>query len=343
MTDIIIRTHEPDTTDEPVLVGLQIFTQDEDWADLYNRIQVFRSTQGPGGPFEEITAAHWSGPRLPHGSGDEPSSPVTGAHVTIVGASLALMVQQQVLTVTFTGSDPLNLGQVAAQIEAQGRGLLNSYVDVTGQLVIEVVRGGTDSRLQILSSDGAVILGLPTVSPESIAIGAVIRPTLNPGQTRYTVYDFFGSQSYYYRTRFLNDSTGVQSDPTIAFTAGAGLGVDQSQTIVGFVQLIENSGVAQVGAEVHIYSEFDGTLSAGNAVTGGGVVKKTDSNGRAEFTLIRGQKVSLSIQGTSLYRTITVPTDPSLTYFNLLGPGISDDDIFKAVVPELITAERRTT
>jgi hypothetical protein len=81
----------------------------------------------------------------------------------------------------------------------------------------------------------------------------------------------------------------------------------------------------------------DGAVMAGTTTT-----KRTDAYGRVEFRLLRGQKFGVSVPGTSLFRDITVPSDPLQEVFNLFDPSVGGDDIFKVQVPNLISAERRT-
>ena len=344
MIEIILSTTNAAAEGETELVALGIVTQESDWSGVYNRLQIFRSTQGDGGPFEELTAASFQRPRLPIDGGDQPASPVAGALVNIVGTTLDVEIGMPdiTVTVTFTGSDPLTYEQVAGQITAQGQGFITSYVDADGDVVIEGTYPGSLSRIRIPESEGAVRLGLPVTEPDNTAQGKGARPSLIPGQTRYIYNDGFGSRDYFYRTRFLNAQSQVQSDFSISYSASKGLGLEPENVILGYALLVSNSGEAFQGGEVRVYTEFDGLLNAGHVVAGGDVIKYADENGRVEFQLVRGHKVTFAIQGTSIVRTITVPTDPSLQSFNLLDPAISDDDIFKAVVPEIITAERRS-
>lgn len=344
MTEIILSTTNAAAEGDTEIVTLGIVTQQSDWYGLYDRLQVFRSTQDEGGPFEELTAASHSRPRLPKDGGDQPASPVTGPLVTIVGTSLEveLGTPNITVTVTFTGSDPLTFNQVAGQITAQGQGFITSYVDASGHIVIEGTLPGTISRITIPETEGATRLGLPTAEPDNTTQGRDARLSLSPGQTRYIFNDYFGSRDYFYRTRFINAATQAQSDFTISYSANKGLGLDSSQVVLGYALIVRNSGEAYAGAEVRIYTEFDGLLNTGHVVAGGDSVHFADENGRVEFQLIRGHKVTVSLQGTSIVRTITVPTDPAITSFNVLDPNIADADVFKAVVPDIITAERRS-
>lgn len=338
MSNIIISTGSVASDDSAQQIDVSVFVRDEDWVGRFNRLQVFRSELGAAGPFEEITGGSWSRPRLPVDGGDEPGSPVSGALVNVVGQQLDLVIQDEELAIVFTGSDPLTLLQVAGQIEAQSNQRLNSYVDSSGVLVIEAVTPGLASRLEILSSSAQLALGL---IPDSVS-GRDSRPTLVQGQNQYVVCDYFSSINNYYRVRLLDGVTGSQSEPSTPSSAQNRYGVDVSSAIIGYVDLVLHSGIYMEGAEVRLFSESGGPLVDGKLVTGGATVKYTDERGHVEFSLVRGQRVTVSVQGTTHVRTVTVPTDPSLTRFNFFDPSVAADDVFKVSVPDIITAERRT-
>lgn len=342
MTDVLISASAHAFSSEVSQVDITVFVQDSDWSGLYNKLQVFRSTQGEAGPYEELTDDVWSPPRLPQDGGDPPNPSVTGGLVNIVGKELQLLINYDTLIVTFTGSDPLTLTQVASQIATQSTGRLTSYVASDGRLIIENVWPGLMSRLEVLESDGATILNLPV--GES-ARGRDPRFSLVPGQQYYALRDYFGSSDFFYRSRFYNTVTGAQSDPSTAVGADPAQSINAGidNVVIGYVNLLRSTGKPHVGAEVRVYNEFSGLTPIAAVVTGGDLIEFTDESGHAEFSLIRGQKVTVSVQGTPLVRSVTVPTDPSVKLVDLLlDPSIGDPDVFKAMVPDLIVAERRT-
>lgn len=323
-------------------VNISLVVKGEDWVGLFNRLQVFRSTQGIDGPFEELTDAAWTSPRIPKDGGDPPSPAVTGPLVNIVGEQLDLFVNDTTLSIEFTGSDPLTYTQVAAQIMSQSSLQLASYVDSDGDLVIEAVYPGLTSQLTVLETDAAAALGLPTIEPDSVAQGRDPWLSLVTGKEIYELVDPFGSREYFYRSRFLNTVTGAHSDYTLSSSPADEVPLAPDHIAMGVLDLVDASGRALRNAEVHLAAEFQSPLIDGKLVAGMGVAKYTDESGHVEFQLVRGQKLTVSVQGTSLVRTITVPTDPTVSIFNLFDPGIADADLFKVSVPEIITAERRT-
>lgn len=343
MSSIILSAALFDTTaGGSEQVDLNISVNEADWAGHFDRLQVYRSTIGPAGPFEEITDANWSRPRIPKNASDAPSSPVTGPLINIVGVELGLLINDNLLIVTFTGSNPLSFAQVASQISSQSGSRLSAYIDSEGGLVIEAIQPGLASRLSIILSEGAILLGLPTMEPDSLTTGKDARPNLVLGQETYALRDYFGSRDYDYRTRFLNSTTGAQSEPSVSSSPTNAVGVSTSNVIIGFIDLVFQDGNALEGAEVHLYTDSGGSLVDGKLVTGASIVKYTDEAGHVEFQVVRGQRLTVSIQGTNHVRTFTTPTDPAIKRFNFLDPTIADQDVFTVSVPEIIAAERRT-
>lgn len=342
MSSVVLRTSPALGAGDTELVQLNVVVQDDEWVGRFDHLQVFRSTQGPDGPFEELTGPDWVRPRLPKDGGDLPASPVTGPFVMLVGKELVLETDTIQTVITFTGSDPLTFAGAATQITQQSLGRVLAYVDAKGKMVIEANYPGLMSQLTILPSEAAILLGLPTVEPENLAQGRDPRPSLIQGQTLYLITDPFGSRAYHYRSRFIHNTTEASSDFSMSFSGATDVGVGMSNTIVGYVSLADINGKSLSNIEVHIYNEFNGSQVGGKLVAGASAVTSTDENGRAEFTLVRGQALTVSVQGTSLTRTITVPTDPTLQTFDLFDPNIGEVDVFKAAVPNIITAERRT-
>ena len=183
---------------------------------------------------------------------------------------------------------------------------------------------------------------MSTVEPDSVSQGRDPRPVLVAGAGVYTVEDGFGSRNYHYRTRFINGTTGETSDFSISFAAEPNVGVGFSNTIVGYAELAGLDGRSMSNVDVHVYSDVDGAVVGGKLIAGSAAIRSTDENGRVEFLLVRGKRLTVSVQGTALARTITVPTDPALSTFDLSDPAIGSTDVFRVSVPEIITAERRT-
>ena len=89
-------------------------------------------------------------------------------------------------------------------------------------------------------------------------------------------------------------------------------------------------------------NQFNGTVSGGFMVAGGAQAALTNNEGYVEFRLVRGLAITVSIAGTSLFRDLTVPTDPTVESFNMMDPNLGKDDLFQVQTPALDYAARRS-
>lgn len=339
-----LQVNEQDLGPSEEIVQLQILVKQEDWKGLFDQIEVWRSRSSINGPYEEFTNSRWAAARIPKLAKDEPATPVTGRSVVIVGLTLQLRVNEQDdLVITFTGADPLTYSDAASQITAQGKTKVRSYVDEDGLLVIETTEPGTGAVLRIVGGEAAPLLGLSIDEPDSLAFGRDARISLRDGVESYLFTDVRGSDAYFYKTRFRNKTTQGVSELSQPFSSGQALGLTSASIACGTLCLVGLDGKPLNNIEVSVYNAFRGDLVEGKLVSESSQRKITDSNGRVEFFLVRGTKLTVAISGTSIVRDIVVPTDPSVLIFPLLGadPGTGDDH-WKVQVPDLVYAERRS-
>ena len=333
---------EDETSSE--IVQLQILVQEEDWKGLYDQIEVWRSRDTSSGPYEELTGSSWVPARLPAGAGDEPAAPVTGRSVTLNGLTLELKVNEtDDLTVTFSGVDPFTYAGAATQIAAQGAGLVHSYVDEDGVLVIQTLQSGTAAALEVTGGDAAPALGLSTLAPDSLAYGHDARIALVAGTESYLFADIRGSNGYFYKLRFRSRTNGATSAFSQAFQVGQAIGLSTSNIVMGTLSLVSLDGKPLSNVEVAVYNTFKGELVEGKLVAEGSQSKLTDSAGRVDFYLVRGTRLTVAVNGTSIVREIVVPTDSSVKTFPLLGEDVgTSDDHWTVQVPDIVYAERRS-
>jgi hypothetical protein len=339
MTTVVISTKSPPAEVTTEAITLQVLVEDLQEGS-FDLLEVWRSRLDDQGPFEELTAAQASPAILPVWGGSKPATPVTGANLALSGKTLELKLKGVPLMVTFTGSDPLTAATAASQVTSQSLGLLDSWVDTDGQVVVSTLEVGTGVELEVVGGEAYPSLGLP---PNLPSFGREIRLGVEAGSPKaYPFTDLRGSRAYFYKTRFRNRSNGSTSEFSSVFSATQVQGVGSGNVVVGYADLVTVDGKPQVGHPVQVYAEFTGLVLDGKVVTGSSVVKQTDVNGHVEFTLVRGQTLSISLPGTNLNRRIAVPTDPAVYAFNLLGPSVGLEDVFKVAVPDLIMAERRS-
>lgn len=332
------------SSSEVSTVQLQVVVAANDEArSLFDQIEVWRSTTGEAGPFEEITAASWSAARVPSTATDQPATPVTGPSVVVVGLELVVRVNEvDDVSITFTGTDPLTLADAAAQITTQGVGKIFAYVDADGLPVVQTYQAGGAATVRILEGDAAAALGLPTDAVQGFAAGKEGRIALKSGEERYAFSDLRGSRDYFYRTRFRNRLTGAVSEFGQVFNAQEALGVSSTNTIIGRLDLVGLDGHPLANVAVTVYNGFQHTLVEGKLVAESQQTKLTDDNGHVEFALVRGVRMTVSVSGTSIVRDVTVPTDAAITLFSLLSDAGSVDDVFTVQVPDLVYAEKRS-
>ncbi len=346
MATIVVSTVAVDEVETPSteIVQLQILVKREDYEDLFTQIEVWRSRTTIRGPYEELTADRWRTARLPKLAGDRPSSAVTGRSVALVGLTLELRVREEEdIVITFTGADPLTFADAAAQITAQGRALVASYVDEGGLLVVETTEPGTGAVLRVVGGDAAPLLGLPIDEPDSLAFGRDARIPIKLGTEAYLFTDIRGSDAYFYKTRFRNPVTQGVSEFSQPFSLGQALGISAANIVCGTLDLVGTDGRPLANREVTVFNTYKGDLVEGKFVAGFGENRLTDETGHVEFNLVRGAHMTVAVSGTDLIRNILVPTDSEVTVFQLLDPEVStQDDGFVVQVPDIIYAERRS-
>lgn len=322
---------------------LDFFIPKRAWYGLWDRLEVWRSRSTPSGPYDALNGDTWTPATLPLGSPTvPPSPPQTGAYITIVGTTITFLVDEaSAVSITFTGTDPLTLAQVATQIAAQSNQLLSSYVD-NGQVIAQTIQPGEISVLRCTGGTAAPLLGFPTTEPGSVAFGLDARIVLLPTQELYSQVDANGNDLFFYKTRFYNSSTGLFSDYSLPSQAISPVGISPDGLVRCYVELVDLSGSAIYGAEVLIESAFGGLQVEGKTVVGGQVVLHTDRNGHAELLIPRGTSLTVAIGGTDLVRDVVVPTDSTITAFNLLAPGSGTNDVFAVAEQNIDYAVRRS-
>lgn len=325
------------------LVQLHIFVEEDDWLNVFNQIEVWRSRGLSTGPYEELTADSWRPARLPADGGDLPATPVTGPSVIISGLELQLRLNEQDdIIVLFTGVNPLSYAQAASQIQSQSAGRLRSYVDEDSNLVVETLEPGTGAILRVVGGDAAPFLGLPTTEPDSLAYGRDARISLVAGREKYLFNDIRGKSTYFYRTRFRNSDQETWSEFSQPSPADQSIGLSHENIVCGQLCMVRLDGKPLRNQLVRVFNRYKTQQVESKLVAGPELDAVSDMDGKVQFFLVRGSQVTVSIDGTDIVRDIEVPTDPLVGIFNLLDPNLGPDDYFKVRVPRIEYAQRRT-
>lgn len=325
------------------LVQLHIFVKEEDWLNVFNQVEVWRSRGLSAGPYEELTAQSWRYARIPKDAGDNPAAPPPGPSVIIVGLDLQLKLNEQDdILITFTGVDPLTYAEAATQIQSQSNARIRSYVDEDSLLVVESVEPGTGAILRVVGGDAAPHLGLPTTEPDSLAYGQDARISLVAGKEKYLFNDIRGGARYFYKTRFRDAGQEIYSEFSQPSPADQSIGISHENIACGQLSMVRLDGKPLRNQLVRVFNRYKTQQVESRLVAGPELDGVSDMDGKVQFFLVRGSDVTVSIDGTDIVRDIEVPTDPAVEVFNLLDPDLGPDDYFKVRVPNIEYAQRRT-
>jgi hypothetical protein len=201
---------------------------------------------------------------------------------------------------------------------------------------------GVAALVEVTGGTALPDLGLSSLSPENLGQGRSPWIPLEVEKSGYAFSDPWGTAEGYYKTRYRNAVTGAVSAYSSPIPARTLAALDHSFMAEGFVYLVDVAGRPLANYAVQVYADYNGSVVDGRVVAAGDLVQKTDETGRATFSLVRGQRVTVALPGTNLRRTLTVPTDPSVVSFNLLDGKLGPEDVFTVAVPDIVVAERRS-
>lgn len=325
------------------VVQLDIAVERSMWEGQFDALEIWRSKLSEGGPYEPLMGDSWSPARIPAIEGDPPSPVQNGPSVPLVGKKLELRLDEsEDITVTFTGVNPLTFAEAATQIQDAASTKLRAFV-LDGRLIVETLEAGSGALLRIVGGDAAPLLNLPTAEPESVTFGLEARLALSTSITTYSFTDKHSDPSYFYKARFYNSVDKTYSAFGAPFTGRSIAGVAAAKMVRGFVDFVDPNGKARANQEVLVYTRMDGQIIDGKVLVPSEPARLlSDTNGHVELMLVRGTKITVAVAGTDIVRDIEVPTDDSVSSFNLLDPTKGSNDVFKVQVPVLEYAARRS-
>jgi hypothetical protein len=237
--------------------------------------------------------------------------------------------------VTFVSADPISLTNVIGEINGAITGLTADN-DGTGKLRLTGGLTGTGGTLEITGGTALAILGLT----QTITNGLDEHIPLQTGVNDYEYDDLSGAASYWYRTRFFNETLGTFGGWSDWIQGSTGSAVAAPELIVGKVKMADLDGGALAGMKITLVSIYSPLTADGYFLAGRSKQIETDGTGQAETTLVRGMKLDVVVEGTSIIRRITVPTTG--TEFDLMDETLVQDDPFQIQVPDLPSAVRRS-
>lgn len=277
-------------------VPLNIFTANIDTVMLdFSSIKVFKSVTGEDGALIDLTA-------------DTPSPAILPA---IVGnyevAGLTLSISVDLLSqvdILFTGTGVLTPAQVADQINiALGKSVAS---DTGTSLLLTSTTTGTGSKILINGGSAAALFGWSEGDYDG---GEESRVILIAGQQNYTFLDKDGDSSHLYKVQYYNASTGLSSGLSEFFNGGVSTLVPAENLSVATIDLVDGQGVAVADQAIYLYPQREILSVSGYqvALSKDPIKMITNNAGHAEISLVRGLKLRVVIEGTSVIREIVVP------------------------------------
>ena len=310
-------------------VQVPVLVEDIDTALVsYDSIRMFRSTGYIGGPWSEITATVATRATL--------VNPNLGPYAC-GGKWIDISVDRaDPIRVTFPAGAPRTATQVVADINAL---FAPDIADVFGAYVrLRSSTTGLVSRVDIVAVDDDTYLGWEGGETNT---GKATRITLDAAHTAYWFADVDGDLGYLYRYALHNSVTAVsealspvyypQTVPVLATTLLA----------IATIRLVDLRGHAMGNRQIVLTPIFSPDTIAGYGVGLGAdrISFVTDGNGYGQVTLVRGTTVRVSIDTTSIARTILVPDVDSFDLLTAMDLGLDPFTLTNIVLP----AAPRTT
>jgi len=295
---------------------------------LFNKIQVQRSEAGsPYSDAKFITADVATAPTL---------LGTTEGPFTIQGQTLKLKVDGGAeQSLTFVSANPAVISRLVDEINTGLTGVTASSDG--GKLRLTGNMTGTLGILELTGGTALTTLGFTTGQKDN---GEDLHIPLMPSVDSYEYDDGSGAASYWYRTRFYHQTSGVYSSWSDWMQGSTGGAITSTLLIVGKIRLASIDGTALVNCRVTVVNVFSPLSAGGYFLAGASKSFLTDGMGMGEITLVKGATVDVIIESTSVTRRILVPS--SGTEFDLMDPAIAQDDPFAIQVPDLPAAARRS-
>lgn len=317
-------------------IKLHIATPLEEWGGKWLRLEVWRSVLGEGGPYEPLFSSVEKPARVPVFGGERDVA--DGATVDLTGKPLKLKIGG--LSYEFNQTGAATLKNIAIQIELALP--LKAWVDDTRRLVLETVQVGDTALLEVLPSDAAALLGLPTSAPWNVGAGLGVPLALLPNVSEVVFLDRFGQDSYVYKSRYTDGVTASEwSAPVSGFMSRPA--VSSTALAVGWLRIMDSSGQPRAGQRVVAHPvPAPRSPAAGWVEMSTPLEEWTDKTGRVEFSLIRGGAYDVSVPGTGIIRRVKIPVVGEGPFY-LLGDTLAQDDGMSIQRLDTIYADRRST
>ena len=253
----------------------------------------------------------------------------------MTGLTLILSVNYAApVTITFTGTNPLNLSQVLSQINAVLPGFATESISPTGNIIITSPTVGTGSSI-LASGTSLSTLGFSSV----LVDGLGGRPLLIDPTIYYDFVDLGGDTPFYYKTCFYSSSTGAVSSfstPQVGYSAEV---LPSTSLSTMTVYLCDISGAPLLGRRI-IFIPLNTITTHDGSGNDYGILPSVDrlevvtnQIGFATTTLVIGATLRVFFEGSSYFRDFVVPNVASFDLLSIISA--SPDPLGINVAPPL--------
>jgi hypothetical protein len=296
----------------------------------FSHIRVKRSTVGVGGPYDTITDETPIAATL--------LAPLQGNY-DVEGKTLSIKIDNQPqVDILFTGSlAPLTPAQVVDQINTAVGDVVASEEDQA--LRLTSTQTGTASAVEVVGGSAAAEFGW---TGDERDIGEDAHIQLISGQSLYNYTDADGDGDHFYKVQYYNQVSNLASNDSAPFQGEPGTIVDAEKLSKAKVQLVDGRGIAIPNQTITFYAVYEllevDSLIVGLQRSPIGTIT-TDAVGKGELPLVRGQRVKVVFDGTSVIREFVVPDEAEFDLLSELGTSPDPFDIKSIEFPAAI---RRT-
>jgi len=311
---------------------IPIYVDPTKYLTYYDRIQVFRSDQEKG-PWTSLTASSYSPPILPlvHEAIQYPV--VHDPEYQTAGTYLEVLLNE---TESFTFNFDIDLSgtEIIDHVYTATYGRISGFITQLPSICLQTITIGENKSLRVTGGTAADLLGFEV---NDFAQGQNPHLILVDNVKKYTFQDTYSFDGAFYNFRLINLATSATSE----FFGAISRDDYQNDAIQATITLKQYNGKPLRNQAVRLWATNIANVRDNILYTGTDLVRITDNDGFAVFSVVRGAVFSLSIPGTNIFRTIKIPTD--VESVDLLDPSISiEDDMFKVHVPKLVAATRRS-
>lgn len=318
---------------------LSVFVRaDEVESGNYDQIEVWKSTFGLSGPFEEVTGDGYQPARTPH-TYTLTNSPA-GPDRELAGLTLQVKANGgQLFSYTFQGVNPFSPTQLADEIANSPFGTyLRANFTTVGEFVLETTNTGLASAFEVV--DGTALNALKLRKGKYR--GLEPRMEIYDAPMEAYLQDPSNVATDIYKVRLRNstdDVVGPWSEPIRSDDIRT---LPPSQLIRARVKLVTLEGRPKADTVISVtYAHKIQLINYSTLLVGNAVRMTTDRNGEAVCTLLRDVDVDVLVDGTSLAQRVHTIADASVLEMDLFDPALAKDDGMAVQRPGLPFSARR--